>query len=82
MYNIEVKCNGRDSEDNEVYSFNSLPLFIDKNDNQFKALELQVEQDYLSVPPYRVIEYPVMYIVGEEVKIFVYESDTVEIYRV
>ncbi len=76
MYKITVRNNSNDL-DNESYSFNTLPLFIDKTNNLFKELENQTKTDYLSVPPYRVIELPVLYIVGDHVKVFVYQEDSV-----
>lgn len=66
-------------EDKETYLFNRLPELVDTNHNLFSSLTEEVERDYLSVPPYRVIEYPKMFILGDDVKIYMYENDIVTI---
>lgn len=80
MYIVKVKSVfSNNEEDTESYSFNTLPELVDINNNLFKSLTDEIETDYLSVAPYRVIEYPKMFILGDDVKIFVYQNDTVTI---
>lgn len=83
MYKVIVNTNTNstniDERDSESYLFNRLPILVDRNNNLYKELIDQTVKDYLSVPPYKVIELPKMFIIGDSVKIYVYENDSVEL---
>lgn len=83
MYKVIVNTNTNstniDNRDSESYLFNRLPILVDRNNNLYKELIDQTVKDYLSVPPYEVIELPKMFIIGDSVKIYVYENDSVEL---